>query len=193
MGKNNTLDPVFTNDLGIITQIDVTGTIMSDHDIIELATNIGDNSRKTIDDETDAQLDEMHLRQLNFHHEQVDWIEIKEILKVIPWEKILKGLNNEECTELLIYCIKKICLRKIPKKNRMNRDHIPRERKKLLNRIKMLKRKKHREKNKNKAGSIEKDIFDTESELRDHREQERNSKEERVINKTKQNKTKQNK
>merc|ERR1711874_709375 len=97
-----------------------------------------------------------------------------------------KGLNNEECTELLIYCIKEICLRKIPK-NRKNRDHIPRERKKLLNRIKMLKRKKHREKNKNKAGSIEKDIFDTESELREHREQERNSKEERVINNMKDN------
>ena len=185
--KNNTLDLVFTNDLGIITQIDVTGTIMSDHDIIEIATNTGDNTKKTIENETDTQPDEMDLRQLNFHHEQVDWIEIKEILKVIPWEKILKGLNNEECTELLIYCIKEICLRKIPKKNRKNRDHIPRERKKLLNRIKMLKRKKHREKNKNKAGSIEKDIFDTESELREHREQERDSKEERVINNMKDN------
>ena len=111
--KNNTLDLVFTNDLGIITQIDVTGTIMSDHDIIEIATNTGDNTKKTIENETDTQPDEMDLRQLNFHHEQVDWIEIKEILKVIPWEKILKGLNNEECTELLIYCIKEIRIGRI--------------------------------------------------------------------------------
>merc|ERR1711895_374329 len=51
----------------------------------------------------------------------------------------------------------------------------------------MFKRKKHREKNKNKAGYIEKDILDTESELREHREQERNSKEERVINNMKDN------
>merc|ERR1711874_49379 len=92
--KNNTLDLVFTNNLGIITQIDVTGTIMSDHDIIEIATHGGDNTRKIIDNETDTQPDEMDLRQLNFHHKQVDWIEIKEILKVIPWEKILKGLKN---------------------------------------------------------------------------------------------------
>ena len=96
---------------------------------------------------------------------------------MIPWKKILEGLNNEEGTELW----------KISKNNRKNRDRIPRERKKLLNRIKMLKRKKHREKNKNKAGCIEKDILDTESKLKEHREQERNSKEERVINNMKDN------
>ena len=45
--KHNTLDLVFTNNLDLITQIDVTGTIMSDHDIIEIETNIANNSKKT--------------------------------------------------------------------------------------------------------------------------------------------------
>ena len=36
--KYNTLDLVFTNNLELITQIDVTGTIMSDHDIFEIMT-----------------------------------------------------------------------------------------------------------------------------------------------------------
>ena len=44
--KDNTLDLVFTNNLDLITQIDVTGTIISDPDIIEIATNIVDNSKK---------------------------------------------------------------------------------------------------------------------------------------------------
>ena len=107
--KNNTLDLVFTNNMGIFTQIDVTGTIMSDHDIIELTTNIGDNDRKIENNENKEQT-ETDLRQLNFHHEKVDWTIIKEILKEMPWEVLFKGLNNEECTDLFIYCIKEICI-----------------------------------------------------------------------------------
>merc|ERR1739845_212228 len=62
--KDNTLDLVFTNNLDLITQIDVTNTIMSDHDIIE--------------NETDEQV---NLRQLNFHHEKIDWEGINKILR----------------------------------------------------------------------------------------------------------------
>merc|ERR1711989_190525 len=64
--KDNTLDLVFTNNLDLITQIDVTGTIMSDHDIIEIETNIVNNNTTTKkENETDDHVD---LRQLNFHH-----------------------------------------------------------------------------------------------------------------------------
>ena len=65
--KNNTLDLVFTNNLDLITQIDVTGTIMSDHDIIDIATNLVDNSKKITknENEIDKQLD---LIQMNFHN-----------------------------------------------------------------------------------------------------------------------------
>jgi len=113
--KNNTLDLVFTNNMGIFTQIDVTGTIMSDHDIIEITTNIGDNDRKIENNENKEQT-ETDLRQLNFHHEKVDWAIIKEILKEMPWEVLFKCLNNEECTDLFIYYIKEICMWRIPKK-----------------------------------------------------------------------------
>merc|ERR1711889_4510 len=138
--KDNTLDLVFTNNLDLITQIDVTGTIMSDHDIIEIETNIA-NSKKTTknENETDDQVD---LTQLNFHYEKIDWEGINKILKEMPWNALFHGLNNENCTELLLYCIKEICLIKIPKKKKRNKNNIPKERKRLLNRIKMLKRKK---------------------------------------------------
>merc|ERR1712240_174513 len=151
--KDNTLDLVFTNNLDLITQIDITGTIMSDHDIIEIETNIVTNSIKTTknENETDDQVD---LRQLNFHHEKIDWEGINKILKEMPWNELFHGLNNENCTELLLYCIKEICLIKIPKKKKRNKNNIPKERKRLLNRIKMLKRKKRRkqvERNKEKV------------------------------------------
>ena len=163
--KNNTLDLVFTNNVDIITQIDVTGTIMSDHDTIEITTNLGDNDKKITNNENEEQMD---LRHLNFHHENVDWTLIKELLIEIPWKELFHGLNNEECTDLFLYCIKKICLWIIPKKKRNNGSNIPRERKKLLNRIKMLKRKKHKERKKTKIKYIEVKILETELKLKEH-------------------------
>merc|ERR1711915_846215 len=46
--KDNTLDLVFTNNLDLIIQIDVTSIIMSDHDIIEIDTNIVNNTKTNI-------------------------------------------------------------------------------------------------------------------------------------------------
>ena len=43
--KENTLDLVFTNDISIFTQVEVTSTIMSDHDIIEITTNLDDDGK----------------------------------------------------------------------------------------------------------------------------------------------------
>merc|ERR1712240_364864 len=144
--------------------------IMSDHDIIEIETNIANNSKKTTknENETDDQVD---LRQLNFHHEKIDWEGINKILREIPWNELFHGLNNENCTELLLYCIKQICLIKIPKKKR-NKSKIPKERKRLLNRIKMIKRKKRRkqtERNKEKIKDIETNILETELKIKKQR------------------------
>merc|ERR1712240_970772 len=186
--KDSTLDLVFTNNLDLITQIDVTSTIISDHDIIEIETNIVNNSKKTTENENETD-DQVDLRQLNFHHEKIDWERINKILKEMPWNELFHGLNNENCTELLLYCIKEICLIKIPKKKR-NKSNIPKEKKRLLNRIKMLKRKKRRkqtERNKEKIKDIETNILETELKIKKHREHEINTKEEKVIDNMKDN------
>ena len=117
---------MFTNNLDLITQIDVTGTIMSDYDIIQNETNIANNSKKTTknENEIDKQVD---FRQLNFHHVKIDWEGINKILKEMPWNELFHGLNNEDCTELLLYCVKEICLRKIPKKKRNSVTYPKRE------------------------------------------------------------------
>merc|ERR1712189_157882 len=87
------------------------------------------------------------------------------------------------------YYVKEICSRKIPKK-KQNKSNIPKERKRLLNRIKMLKRKKRRkqvERNKEKIKDIETSILETELKIKNHREDEINSKEEKVIDNMKDN------
>merc|ERR1712175_22860 len=88
---------------------------------------------------------------------------------------------------IYIYFIKIICLWKIPKRRNKNKNHIPKERKKLLNRIKMLKRKKHITKNRNKEKSIENDILETEIKLKEHRDQEKYTMEKKVIDNMKEN------
>ncbi len=57
----------------------------------------------------------------------------------------------------------------------------------MLNRNKMLKRNKHRAKNKNKEKLIEESIIETEKRLIEHRKNERNTTEERVIENMKEN------
>ena len=66
--EENTLDLIFTNNPEIITQLDISKTIMSDHNIIEVTTNLKDCNELTSNTDEAIELDETNLRQLNFHH-----------------------------------------------------------------------------------------------------------------------------
>ena len=184
--KENTLDLVFTNNPSLFSQVEVTGTHLSDHDIIEITTGIPYNNN-LINNSGEAQENENDLRTLNFHHENVSWERINKIIERIPWRKLFEGKNNKECTEIFIYFIRRICLKIIPKKLPKNKNKIPRIRKNMLNRIKMLKRKKNTTRDKNKLKSIENSIIETEKRLAVHRKQEKNTTELRVIEKMKEN------
>ena len=117
----------------------------------------------------------------------MNWEEIKELIKKMPWAELFEGKNNEECTEIFIYFIKMICIWKITKNKNKSRNHILTERKTLLNRIKILKRKKHNVRNKTKEISLKKSIIEAEIKLKEHREQERNTMENKVIDNMKEN------
>merc|ERR1712240_500354 len=82
--EENTLDLIFTNNPEIITQLDISKTIMSDHNIFEVTTNLKDCNKLTSNNNKATEIDESYLRQLDFHHENVSWDEIKEIIKEIP-------------------------------------------------------------------------------------------------------------
>merc|ERR1711989_159248 len=83
--KENTLDLIFTNNPEIITQLDISKTIMSDHNIIEVTTSLKDCNEFTPNNDEATEIDETDLRHLNFHHENIRWDEIKEIIKELPW------------------------------------------------------------------------------------------------------------
>ena len=140
--KENTLDLVFTNEIDIIKQVGVSRTILSDHDLIEITTDIEWSGRGIDRSCGQVDLDDDDLRRLNFHSEKVPWTRIGLILSKFDWEAIFEGRNVEECTYIFLEIIKMICLEMIPRKNKTSKSKIPRERKMLLNRIKMLKRKK---------------------------------------------------
>ena len=184
--KENTLDLIFTNEIDAFKQIEVTGTFMSDHDVIEITTDIGWNTGVN-GGEGGVDMKEDDLRQLNFHSEKIPWSEIGQILNELDWEIIFGERNVEECTYIFIEIIKTICLRIIPRKSKKSKSKIPRERKTLLNRIKMLKRKKHRSKNIKDKRKIEENIIETETILSMNRNQERYINEKRVINNMKEN------
>ena len=134
---------MFTNGIYAFKQVEVTLTRVSDHYVIEITTDIEWNKESINEDDSREDMKDDDLRQLNFHSEKVPWTKIGLILSELDWEKIFEGRDVEECTYIFLEIIKTICLREIPRKNKKSKSKIPRERKMLLNRIKMLKRKKH--------------------------------------------------
>ena len=73
----------------------------------------------------------------------------------LDWPKIFKEKNVVECTQIFLWIVTMICCQLIPKKINKCKEKIPRERKKMLNRIKMLKRKRHNTKNRNDRIKLE--------------------------------------
>ena len=161
---DNTLDLIFTNETSIITNVDVNKTTISDHSKIEITTNFriieGQNKRKTNDKDNT-------MKSLNFRaEEKIDWKRIKECIGRIIWKETLKKGDAIEITVEFLNIISKLSLENIPKKKKEGKDRkIPKEIKKLLNRIKMLKRDKHKAQSKEKKKVIENKIVETEVEL----------------------------
>merc|ERR1712121_38499 len=74
-----------------------------------------------------------------------------------------------------------VCKDTIPKKRTWSKSRIPRERKRLLNRLKMLKRQKHIVQGKCRKKEIEKKFLETELKITEHRRNERKLKEKKVL------------
>merc|ERR1712240_531216 len=105
----------------------------------------------------------------------------------LDWPKIFKENNVVECSKIFLWIITMICSQLIPKEINKCKEKIPRERKKMLNRIKMLKRKKHNTKSRIDRIKIGTCITETEKRLIEHRKQEKNKNEKRVIENMKEN------
>ena len=183
---NNTLDLVFTNNIDMFIDIGVTESLLSDHNIIEISTSYKVNQK--VEYERTKHKGETDLWRLNYRNENISWSNINEKIKEIPWKKLFEGKDVKKCSEIFISIIIYICFKFIPPKKPPTGSKIPRERKKLLNRLKMLKRSKHRKhKNNVKKKEVEKKIEETERNLIEHKRRERFDKEMKIIENIKSN------
>jgi len=72
----NTLDLVFTNEVDMITNIDVNKSIHSDHNLVELTTNIKTEKSQNQARKNEEKKEKQGLWDLNFHSEDIKWKEI---------------------------------------------------------------------------------------------------------------------
>ena len=164
--NENTLDLVYTNDIRMVANIDVNTSAISDHNEIEITTTYRIKDEKINKKRQDTDNTDNTLRSLNFHAEKkIDWKKIIKLIKELPWRNICKNGKAIEIIEYLLEKLNEICIEIVPKRNNEgNKKKIPKEIKNLLNRIKMLKRDKHKAYSKEKKKQIDK-ICETEKQL----------------------------
>ena len=126
----NTLDLCFSNNDELIDHIEINDSILSDHRLLFLTTNIF--SKQNNPSESNERKPPM--RQLNFYHESINWEVINEKFLNIDWDSVFQDLNPDTMHEILLTKIIKISKETIPlrkggaKRNRV----IPRDRRLLM-------------------------------------------------------------
>merc|ERR1711891_8524 len=101
--KENTLDLVYTNNIRIVTNIDVNTSAISDHNKIEITTTYRIKEEKI---NKKNQVADNTLRSLNFHAERkIDWRQIIKLIKEIPWRNIR---NSGKAIEVIEYRLEKL-------------------------------------------------------------------------------------
>ena len=181
---NNTLDLVFTNNIDMFIDIGVTKSTLSDHNVIEISTSYKINHTKN--NEREKEKGETALWRFNFRSENISWDTVNEKIKEIPWKKLFLDKDSQTCTNIFISIISYICSKLMPPKKPHISSKIPRERKRLLNRLKMLKRSKNRKRNEEKK-EVGRKIEETEKRITEHRKHERYVKEMRIVENIKSN------
>ena len=186
-GKQSTLDLVFTNDIDICTEIGVYKSCMSDHHTIEISTPYNPEIEKKSENINESV---STLRELNFYSKDIDWKKVNNRLSEIPWDNVKENKSTLELNEFLITLVIKICTELIPKKGYMNKDasrRIPKVRRKLLGRMKMLKRGRRKAVSNTKKDELDKKIQEVESQLIDERKKERIKSEKKIVDRIKTN------
>ena len=177
--EENTLDLLFTNEIRLITALDVNKSNLSDHNTIEIHTNYTTMKKP----ETMSKMDDPKemIKSLNFQSKTINWKNINRIIKETNWEQKIKDKDMVQSTQQFEDFITEVVIENIPKKSVRTKRKIPKERKILLNRIKMLKRGKHRAYSKEKKRILEIKILESENQLMESRRKEKLENEKRCI------------
>ena len=183
--ERNTLDLMFTNEVKLVTAVEVTKSSYSDHDIIEMSTNYSLKEKEKCNRE---QSEDNEFRTLNFRAKSVKWKNIAGMIEDIDWDQEFESRNSIAGTKNMLEKFTKCAKENAPKRNtQSNGSKIPKERKKLHNRIKMLKRKKHIAHSKERKRRLEKQILETEQKIIESKRNERLDKEKQCIESMKDN------
>ena len=184
--EENTIDLLFTNEISLVTMIEANKSKLSDHNVIEISTTY-----TTIEQpQTKSQIEDPKefLKTLNYHSKNIDWENINNQINSINWEHYIENNDMIQSTMNFDDIITLIAIENIPQKSQQKYSKkIPRERKKLINRMKMLKRGKHRAYSKEKKNELENKILETEQKILENRRREKLEKEKKVIDCMKEN------
>ena len=127
----------------LVVRTEISHSALSDHYLIDLTTTFKTN---VINENIENLSGNEGLRKLNFFSNKIIWKNIITELNSINWEELYTDKDTFECTSILNNIINKICMKNIPiKKAGGGKKRIPKVRKKLLGRLKMLKRGKKNE------------------------------------------------
>ena len=176
-GKN-TLDLIYTNEISMIIQVEVMKSNLSDHDRVELTTNI--KYRKNEESNGSKNKKEMGMKKLNYISESIEWKVIRKELEEIQWNELFRDKDTETCLNILLKIVMELCERYVPEKKAKSGSIIPKRRKQLFQKMKLLRRSK-KSANKKRKEEIDRKILEVEKEILNHKKEERNKKEKLVI------------
>ena len=165
----------------MFTEIEISKSNLSDHDLIELSTNIKTDRHQTKESVKKEAEKEPSFWQLNFHHKDVNWKIMNDVLKRIPWRIIFNDMDTKESIRKFLLILNNVCMKFVPMKKSKSNNKTPRERKRLFDRIKKLKRSKKKVKSKRNVLILDSKIKDIEIEILKHKRNENILKEQRVI------------
>merc|ERR1711913_179999 len=176
-GKD-TLDLIYTYEISRIIQVEVVKSNLSDHDRVELTTNI--KYRTEEEPNRDRNKKEMGMKKLNYISESIEWKIIRKEMEGIQWKELFRDKNTETCLIILLKIVMELCERYVPEKKAKSGSIIPRRRKQLFQKMKLLRRSK-KSANKKRKEEIDRKILEVEKEILNHKKEERNKKEKIVI------------
>ena len=134
---------MFTSGLrpDIINQIDIRDTILSDHRLLEIGTNID----QPFVSPNLSMLNRSTLSQLNFYHKSVNRDNINDELGKIDWLSIFQAKTFENMYSILFGEIVEICKKCVPLRKPNSTTFIPRDRRICFKKIKEAQRKMRNE------------------------------------------------
>ena len=178
----NILDLFFCDDEEFVLKVDVNPTILSDHNLINITTNLLNEcpNSESCENETSMFL-------LNFTDNEIDWNELQEKLNEIIWEDLFAGKCSDEIWNIFNDKVYKLVERYVPRKiPPRNKSSIPRDRKILMRKRSKLQKKLHSESDPNSLRIVQ-EILNVEQKLKESHITESNNKEKKAVANIKEN------